>query len=216
MCALDGEREGAPGFFAPVVDGVATAFDPFGDAAIVDSLEADERVSKKGEAPTDRPSNVDTQKLAVNAGRGIAESGQRHSAQRRPKQGRRRNETTRKSRTRHSQGVGYENRRAAAEAAAEKEIESSAIGTCHACDPFSSSGDVPIHELPIEDDLSMDGWKLRTGDPGDRWRASERSKPWRARDNARRADDQKHGARRRADSTRTFVGRRESASTKKM
>src|SRR5689334_14755541 len=92
LCALDGERQGAPGFFAPVMNRVATAFDPFGDAAVADSLEADERVPMKGEAPTDWPSNVDTQKLAVNAGRRVGESGKCDSTECCPHQRRRRNE----------------------------------------------------------------------------------------------------------------------------
>jgi hypothetical protein len=84
LCALDGERKGAPGFFAPVVNDVATALDPFGDAAVADSLEADERVTTKGEPPADWLSNVDTQELAVNAGRGVAKYWECHSAQGRP------------------------------------------------------------------------------------------------------------------------------------
>jgi hypothetical protein len=180
LCALNGEREGAPGFFAPVVDDVATAFDPFGDAAVADTLEADKRVTTKGEAPTDRLSNVDTQQLAVNAGRRIGQRRKGHSAQRRPEEWWRRNDTTGQPATRGPKGIGDENRCPTAEAARKKEVEPSAVGSGHTRDSFPSTGDVPIHELPVEYDLPVTRRELRAGEPRNGGRAGERSKPWRA------------------------------------
>jgi hypothetical protein len=180
LCALNGEREGAPGFFAPVVDEVTTAFDPFGDAAVADALEADKRVTTKSEAPTDRLSNVDTQQLAVNAGGRVGQGRKGHSAQRRPEERWRRNETTGQPTTRGAKRIGDKNRCPAAEAARKKEVEPSAVGTGHTRDSFPSTGDVPIHELPVENDLPVTRRELGTGEPRNAGRAGERSKPWRA------------------------------------
>jgi hypothetical protein len=49
--ALDGEQQVAPGFLAPVVGNRTVSFDPFGDAAVANTLEANERVVAKGKTP---------------------------------------------------------------------------------------------------------------------------------------------------------------------
>ena len=67
LYALDCERQCAPGFFAPVTNDRTGSLNPFNDAAAADPLQSKERIATKGETPTGWHSNVDTQKLAVNA-----------------------------------------------------------------------------------------------------------------------------------------------------
>src|SRR5437868_4079081 len=86
LYALDCEVEGAAGFFAPVVNRAAIAFDPLDDAAAVNTLQPNERVAAKGEAPAGRRTNVDTEQLAVNASGRVAESGERDASERGPEQ----------------------------------------------------------------------------------------------------------------------------------
>jgi hypothetical protein len=155
LYTLDGEGEGAPGFLAPVLYDVTTTLDPFDDATVTNPLEANERVATKGEAPSYRLSNVDTQELAVNAGRRVAQRGKCDSTQRRPEKRRRRNEAAGQPRARNIKGVGNEYGRAATEASTQKQVEASAVRAGDACDTFSTARDISIDELPIEYDLPM-------------------------------------------------------------
>ena len=83
--ALYSERQFAPSLFAPVANDRAVSFNPLDDAAAADSLETDERISPKGETPTGWHTNVDTQKLSVNAGDRVMNGWYRYTTEGGPK-----------------------------------------------------------------------------------------------------------------------------------
>ena len=153
---MDDEEERASRALVTILDSPAGApLDPLAEPATVDALEPRERIAVEGHPPMHGRTNVRAHRGAVNAHHRIPFGGNGELAERRPQKRARRDEAARHVRSGHGERVAHQHRRPASVAAAQKEIESHAVGIRDARHAVAARSQVLLLQLPLKDDAAM-------------------------------------------------------------
>src|SRR5215207_4785836 len=148
---LDDEGERSTGALVAIQDALAGAtLDPLLQSSTVHALDPGEGVAAEADTPVDGSADFGPYDVSVNANDGVALHWQVEPAQRGPQKGTRGNELARHVWAWHDQRVTNENRAAAADAAAEEEVEADAVGRGDASDPIPARGEILVLELPLK------------------------------------------------------------------
>jgi hypothetical protein len=134
---------------------VGSAGNTFSDLSIRDVLEPHQRVTTNGNSPLHRTPDIGAEQVAIDANHSVWKWWNRKAAKCGPHHRRRRNVATRERGVRRTQRVTDEHRRSRTKSAAEKKVESRAVGSSGAHGTVTPSGDVAFLIVPFENEVTV-------------------------------------------------------------